>query len=99
MWILDAQWECVRGVLKSGVDVSWKEKPYKMSSAVPIGTFFLVACFIMQCVGVATEYWITASLSGLANSYAGLFKMCYEVLSQQQCVYYIKFSTHFQNGM
>lgn len=68
-----------------------------MSSAVPIGTFFLVACFIMQCVGVATEYWITASLSGLANSYAGLFKMCYEVLSQQQCVYYIKFSTHFQN--
>lgn len=70
-----------------------------MSSAVPIGTFLLVACFIMEIVGLATQYWMVVDhSSGLVQSHAGLFKICYEVLNQEACFYYLQYAEDFLNG-
>lgn len=70
-----------------------------MSSAVPIGTFLLVACFIMEIVGLATQYWmVVGHSSGLVQSHAGLFKICYEVLNQEACFYYLQYAEDFLNG-
>lgn len=69
-----------------------------MSAAVPIGTFLLVAFFIMEVIGLVTEYWmVVAHSSGLVQSHAGLFKICYEILSQEACFYYIQYAEDFLN--
>ena len=70
-----------------------------MSAAATIGTFLIFIFCALEVVGIATNYWMTAShTSGLVKSHAGLFKICVEVLTIEKCVYYIQYAKDFLNG-
>lgn len=69
-----------------------------MSAAVAIGTLLMVAFCALQAVGLGTEYWMAVGhTTGLIQSHAGLFKLCYEVLSINQCFYYVQYARDFLN--
>ena len=70
-----------------------------MSAAVACGTLLMVAFFIAEVVGIATEYWMTVGhTTGIVQSHAGLFKICYEVLGQEACFFYVNYAQDFLNG-
>ena len=61
-----------------------------MSLVVAIGTFLLLLFCVLDVVGVATNYWMTmADTFRLTKSHAGLFKICYKVVTmrKEMCSY------------
>ena len=64
-----------------------------MSAAVTIATLLILLCCVLEVVGVATDYWMTAG-----KSHAGLFKICYEVFTIQKCFNYVQYAETFLNG-
>ena len=69
-----------------------------MSAAVAIGTLLIFIFCVLEVVGIATNYWMTVDTSGFAKSHAGLFKICLEVLTIEQCFYYFQYAKDFLNG-
>ena len=70
-----------------------------MSAAATMGTLLIFNFFALEVVGIATNYWMTVDhTSGLVMSHTGLFKICYEVLTIEQCSYFIQFAKEFLNG-
>lgn len=68
-----------------------------MSAAVAIGTLLIFIFCVLEVVGIATNYWMTVDTSGFAESHAGLFKICYQVLWIEQCFYYFQYAKDFLN--
>jgi hypothetical protein len=70
-----------------------------MSAAATIGTLLIFIFCALEVVGIATNYWMTVDhTSGLVKSHAGLFKICFEVLTIEQCFYFIQYAKEFLNG-
>ena len=70
-----------------------------MSAAVTVGTLLIFIFCALEVVGIATNYWMTAShTSGLVKSHAGLFKICFELFTIKKCVSYIQYAKTFLNG-